>query len=321
MRVGIWISTVFCILLCGCGIEPEDRDFVTAVGFDKGFEAYILTAEGNSGEDTSEKNKSVTEGTGKNISEAVEACGLKSSGELFFGHTTLCIADISLLSDKTAVNEMVNYMEKDTQISRRVVIMASDDPKAVLEGENGGKDAAEFISEYYRSHTGEKPTELDRLCIALKEKGDIVIPAINATDKSFEISGGILMADGAAVKKLTDEEMRCVKWLDDDGSTGYINVETDNNSKFVKVKKKSIVVKPDKIIIKVEPENENSEITDEILTLCMEKIKQEAQAGLKILYDEDCDLMRMERAFEKGGIDKPEDSKYVDINTEIAVIM
>lgn len=302
MKAVTWISLILFLILCGCGIEPEDREFVTAVGFDKGYKVYVLTAEGNSGEDTNEKNKFVSEGNGESIAAALEDVSAKCPGELFFGHTSLCIVDISSFSDKTIVNEIVDFMEKDTGVSRRVIIMASDDPAAVMEGKKAEKDVAEFIGEYYRSHKDVKPVELDKLCIALREGGNILIPLINAENDSFDIEGGVLMSEGIAVRKLSKEEMRQVSWLNDDGGTGNINIQTKNGPCFVRFSKKDIDVEPERIIIRLSTEDGIENLSEEVLDICSEKIEKEALSGIKILADEGCDLIKMKRSFEKNGI-------------------
>lgn len=295
------ISLIICLMLCGCGVEPEDRSFVTAVSIEEGYKLSVLTAEGSVESDTNEKNESVIAGEGKSISEAVESCDIKSSGQLFFGHTVLCVADIALLEDRSAVEDMTAFMEENTQISRRVIILAADNPVNILSGTGDGKDVADFVSEHYKSHKNSSAVELDKLCRALAEGGDIVFPIIKGDGSSFEISGGVLLADGVFKQRLSQEDMECISWLVNDGTKTRITLNLDGKGINADISDKYVRVTPEMIKIRVRINTDNDDNRQRVMALCLNHIQKQAEKGLEILQSNGCDIIGMRHAFEKRG--------------------
>jgi hypothetical protein len=157
------------------------------MGIDEGFKVYLLTAEGSVESDTNEKNEAVTADFGESIEEAVSGCNAKSSGELFFGHTVVCVVSDELIKDRDSLEEAVRFMESETQISRRIIMLSADNPYELLSSTGEGKDIADFVGRYYKSHKSEKAVELDKLCRALAEGEGIEVPTVRVSESGFEI--------------------------------------------------------------------------------------------------------------------------------------
>jgi hypothetical protein len=287
------------------------------------YELSVLTAEGEVGEETDEKNESIVSAEGKSIREAVEKCDKATAGELFFGHTTVCIVNTELLENGSAVREAAEYMKNETQISRRVILFASDNPERVLKGESesGGRDVADFVKEYYKTHDKESPVELDKLCRALAENGDLVLPVISY-DSGFELDGAVLMSDGVLAKKLNDTEYKKVSWLLKENTCNIVTVENAEESLSVEIKDKSVRVNPEEIEIRIklkEGDGGSEYLTDAELKQIENKIKKEATEGLEILQKYNCDAVDMRHALEKARVDKTTDVlEGVNINVDLS---
>jgi hypothetical protein len=302
MKLKMLVGVMFALMLCACGTEPEDREFVTAVSISNGYEVSLLTAEGQLGEESDEKNEGIISAEGNSIREAVDSCDKMTAGELFFGHTTVCIVDKSLLKDGQKVKETVEYMSEDTQISRRVVLLAADNPREVLGGASNGSDVADFVKKYYKTHNNEAPVELDKLCRALAENGDVVLPIINYDD-SFELDGIVVMSNGVNVRELSGSDAEKVLWLLKDNTPPFVEGTYNGKNVSVDIKDKTISVTPEEIEIRISLA-ENESITDHLVKAVENKIRLQAEEGLEILRKYDCDVVDMRHALEKAGIDK-----------------
>jgi hypothetical protein len=320
LKLKVLIGIMCVLMLCACGTEPEDREFVTAVSISSGYKVSLLTAEGQLGEENDETNEGIISAEGRSIHEAVDSCNKVTAGELFFGHTSVCIVDKNLLKDGQKVKEMVEYMAEDTQISRRVVLLAADNPGKVLSGTSNGRDVADFVKEYYKTHSNEKPVELDKLCRALAENGDIVLPAINYDD-GFELDGIVLMSNGVNTCELSSLDAEKVLWLLNDNTAQFVEVTYSGKNVSVNIKDKTVRVTPEEIDIRVRTD-ENEALTDSLtLTKAVEnKIRLQAEEGLEILREYDCDVVNMRHALEKAGVDKTTNVlEGVKINCKIIV--
>ncbi len=309
----LFLSALLCVLLCGCAVEPEERSFVSAAGFGGGevWELTLLTAEGSVDSGSNEKNPEVIIGSGESPSMAVNSCNKNSSGELFFGHTLVCVIDTSLLESRSRVAEMTEFMAKNTEISRRVIILAAEDIPSVIGSSKDGRNIADFVDEYYSSHKSERAVTLDTLCRALAEGGDALIPLV---DSDGDINGGVLLADGSLKQYLTPAEVKCVSWLIDNGAEPSVAVDNGGVKTTVDIADKSVSTAADCVKVSVKLKTDDMENAEKIKTLALSQIKRQAQAGLEIIKENECDLVRMRHAYERAGREfKREDIKKAEV--------
>ncbi len=312
------VALFICLILCGCGVEPEDRSFVTAIAFDEGesYRVSVLTSEGSVDSENDEKNQSIIVGTGDSIAQAVENCDSQSSGELFFGHTVLCIVDKALLMEKSAIEEMTAYMTENTRISRRVIILAGDNTDAIMSGKGNGKNVADFVSEHYKAHDYCTPVELDKLCRAIAEGGNIAFPTIKYDKKSFAIDGGVLLSEGALSQSLTKEEADSIAWLVNDGSKPIVNLTLDGKNTTLQIEDKSIKIMPDLIKIRLKLDSEDRDNGQRLLQQCRSYVQGQAQMGFNILKNNNCDIIGLKRAMEIRGVNNKPFENNIKIEVE-----
>lgn len=299
------LSFMLCLLLIGCGREPEDRTFVSAVsvgGQEGQVKVCLRTSRGESGEEESENDGMVICGTGKNIYGAIEDCAKKNSGELFFGHTSLCILSKNVTEDKKMLWLVSKYIDEDAQVSRRIKLVAADDGEKVLKGSGQGTYAAQWLNEYYQTHKSEKPVDGNTLCRAMVEKGNLLLPVMESQKKGFKMTGGVLVANGEYACDLTREESEQIRLLINDGSKPYLIL---NNNKEEIAKRVKVEYGRVKIEIKVKTKGGDGETTKD----CAEEIRENAKKGLEILQRENCDLINMYRAVEIEGYPQEDFSK------------
>jgi hypothetical protein len=299
------VAICLCLSLCACGTEPEDRSFVTAIGITSDG-VCMLTAQGNiSDTDDNQKNKGVIYSDGSNIYSAVRECGNKVSGELFFGHTVVCVIGTDLLADRAKLRQAVDFLQADTQISRRVLLLAADDPVTVLSATTNELDTADFIGTYYKTHTAFRGTELDALCRALAESGDLLLPRVTADKDGILIDGGFMLTDGVLHTELTENDMYNISWLVDDNAKPQITITTKADTLDVTVLNKRTKVKTDgenasfDIHLKVKTDTDN---TEQIATLTANQIKKAAETGAEFLLDNNCDVVGLQHAAEIKGV-------------------
>lgn len=180
----ILISLTLCLMLCACGVEPEDRSFVTAISVNSEG-VNLLTAEGSVKDENEEKNQGIITGKGDTVAKAVKDCALKSSGRLFFGHTAVCIIDSELAGSKSALIDLAKYMAEETEVSRRVVLLQAENTEKIMNAED--KNIGDFVKKYYKAHRDYKPVELDSLCKALAESESLTIPTLKYENEAFII--------------------------------------------------------------------------------------------------------------------------------------
>lgn len=294
------ISLLICLLVCGCATEPEDRSFVSAAGIEKGFNVSLITADGSINSDNNEKNNNLISGNGKSLSQAIYNCEAKSSGQLFFGHTALCILDTDLFSDRSALGEITEFIKKDTQVSRRVIILAADKPAYIMSINAGGKDISDFAEEYYKAHKNITPTRVDELCRALAENGDIILPIVKGSKDGFEINGGVLLSDSVLSQRLTFEQMQCISLLKNDNTLPQIPVSIDGKEINVSIKNKTVKVSPEDIKIKLKFNIDDTDNITKTKTLALASAKNMALKGFEILQKNKCDVIGMRHAYEKA---------------------
>lgn len=99
MKNKIFVLLVFCLILCGCGNyrELNDLSVITGVAIDKdeaGYKLSYLIANSQKAQTSSKEGEAQTtvySGTGKNLTEAVNAIEVKSPKQLYYGHITVVI--------------------------------------------------------------------------------------------------------------------------------------------------------------------------------------------------------------------------------------
>lgn len=292
---GIIGAISLCLLLTACGLEPEERSFVGVMCFEgqKNTRLTLLTGEGVAGEEQQQKNLCLIRGQGSSPEKALEQCRSYSSGQMFFGHTGLIIMDKGFLQQPKAVAAAADFIRHNTQVSRRAVILAADNPGALLETRGEGEPLWVFVEEYYKAHREKQPFELDALLRLKAEGGCGLIPLIEQGSNGLEIKGGVLM-EGLQVAGSPDgEQALALQWLLGKGYEPYIYT----GSSPLEIRGKGLSFKPYRVVIRLRC---NKGSRDEAAKAY---VRQRAEDALEILRQKGCSLREVKRACEIAGVE------------------
>ena len=126
-------------MLCGCstpvGTQNDRRFMVTALGF-SGNDDITLTAEivtVNSESAESEPYTQVLTYTANSINEALNGIADSLSRPMLLEHCGVIVIDTAISAERFA--EICDYCFKENKITLSVYMMASENPKALLDGE------------------------------------------------------------------------------------------------------------------------------------------------------------------------------------------
>lgn len=294
------------LLLCGCEIrELEDRDFVLDFIVDKA-ENYICNvgvAEFSAQEGNSALTIEFLEDSGETIANALETINSNSSGQLYFGHTQLCLVSINALKSKETLTELVDLSERTTELTRRIIVLATDNPDAFKSDEQG--KVYSFVNDYYSGNYKYKNRnllmDLGRLTKQLIETGNAVLPIINKADEVVAIDECAIIKNNVFVGTLNQQQSKALIWLsDNEKAEDILNININDFVAAIKLKEKNIEKIPyeDKLVINILAEGEISgyalgkNVEDkEIKEKVEEKLETKINDTLKLLqkkYQTDC---------------------------------
>ena len=132
-------TALLCLMLCGCstpvGTQNDRRFMVTALGFsgndDITLTAEIVTVPSESAE--VEPRTQVLSCTENGINKALNGIADSLSRPMLLAHCGVIVIDTALSAESFA--EICDYCFKENKITLSVYMMASENPKALLDGE------------------------------------------------------------------------------------------------------------------------------------------------------------------------------------------
>ena len=239
MRYVKYISLVLLslVLLTGCWDkeELENRGFVISMGIDS-FDSdseenkidtkdkairYSLSMtlpnisdlEGQGGEET----KSIKKGVGETVSGAMRNIAAHSSRKIDYGHTKASIFGEEILSDSDLFKEAIDALERNTELSGKLIILATDEraEKILMSKVTDDPIIGLFISNFYKKNSSSTAiafrNDLQRFVQDLRLSGSAIIPKITLEDENLHLGGAGVIKD-----------FKLVGWLDDDDIKGYL---------------------------------------------------------------------------------------------------
>ncbi|MEE1239341.1 MAG: hypothetical protein UHO61_05405 [Acutalibacteraceae bacterium] len=134
-----FFTVCICFVLSGCSsflnTENDRRFMVTALGF-SGNENITVTAEivtVNSESAKSEPTPQVLSHTANSIDEALSGISDSLSRPMLLEHCGVIVIDTALSAER--FNEICDYCFRENKITLSVYMIASDNPKTLLDGE------------------------------------------------------------------------------------------------------------------------------------------------------------------------------------------
>lgn len=169
------------IMLTGCGndMEMENRDYVMAVGIDKdkNYNLTMSVAKLSEGSDKEERAENIVEGIGSTIANAIADANNKTKGSIYLGHNKVII----LSDDFKDYDELIEYTNKNIEISRDIVIVKAENPAEAIKAKNNDDTASEYIYTYFEN---KNKVDLDSLMDYYNNKTSIELPrAVIENDK------------------------------------------------------------------------------------------------------------------------------------------
>jgi Ger(x)C family germination protein len=212
------IAVVAAWLLTGCwdGVELENRAFVNAIGIDaddEGFSVSLSVSDLDTliGKKSDDDKNALKEGRGAAFMAALREAGAASSRKAYFGHTKVVVLGGGLLSDEQRFRETLDALERDYEMSGKMIIIATEGKAAeALTRDVAGEPAAGlFVTYYYKNNFDAAPfrQDLAKLIRELYDNNCALIPSID---------GDQLKLGGVAVIK----NYRLAGWLDGERAKG-----------------------------------------------------------------------------------------------------
>jgi spore germination protein len=192
---------VLCLaLLTSCGVELEDRAFVISIGADWNGE-YITTME-----IINEGTFSAAAGELKKTLELIED---QTPKRIYFGQTKLAVIGESILNQPEAFKEILNFIETNPEISRKIIFTAAENANHVLTDENTKENSGNsnentgiFVSRYYRLNKRSFKSTAEKVLFELRTKSQTFAPIIAKEDGKIKIGGAYDIQDYKAVGKV-----------------------------------------------------------------------------------------------------------------------
>ncbi len=186
------------------------------------------------------KSRYIKKSISETVSGAMSTTDSYSSKKLYFGQTKLVILGEGVLKDEKLFRETVDVLERNRQISRKVIIMAAN-------GESGEIVEAKvhsepmvgfFVSNFYKNKQFDVSVtfrkDLESLIRSLRASDTVIIPEISLENGEIILKGAAIVKDYKLVGKLNDVQTRGYLWFRGRGEGGEISCS--NKGDFIPLK-------------------------------------------------------------------------------------
>ncbi len=218
-------------MLCtGCfdKVELESRGFVISIGVDKfsgdkktGNRFAVTMALPNvavlldKGGGADKKAKSVKTESSETIAAAMKMVDSKSSQTLYYGLSKMVLISEGVLKDSALFRETIDAFERNREISRKIIVMASGEPaEEILNADVPGEPMVGlFAASYYKNNVAASTfkQDLEHVVGGLRSTGNTVIPKVEVKEKEIKLGGLAVIKD-----------YKLAGWLDDHETRGYL---------------------------------------------------------------------------------------------------
>lgn len=253
MKKHLPIFVVLLLTLSGCidKVELENRGFVVSLGIDRGENIPFAVsmaipdvqslASGSDGGD--KNNKYVKSSEGETISQAMWQADSYSSQKLYYGHSKICVISEDILKDEKLFREVLDTLERNKEISRKLLILATDkSSKDVLDAKSAGEPmVGMYVSNFFKNNAGTASVafrhDLGELISELRFSQNAVLPKIEIEEDEVKFSGAAVIKDYTLVGWMDDEQTRGYLWMKNSGVGSQITVDAFGGSVPLKITK------------------------------------------------------------------------------------
>lgn len=244
------------VLLTSCydKIELEDRALVISMGIDKDDDEFSLAMEIPSKLESDEENNknNVKEASAASVNSAMRKIDAYSGQKLYYGHTKACIIGKDILEDEKMFKETVDGLERNREISRKLIILATkDDADEIYEAKTDNEALTGiFINDFYKNNIKTLGItfrqDLEGIIQQLLSSSNTVIPEIENEEGKLKISSMAVLKNYKLAGFLNEEETRGFLWLCDYPVGGEITVPFENTNSALKISKKETKLNTEK---------------------------------------------------------------------------
>lgn len=289
------------LLLCGCEIkELENRDFVLQLLIDKKSEysCQVGVAEFSSQEGDSLVRMNFFNGSGQTIANALEEINSNSSGQLYFGHTQLCIISVDALKNEETLKELIDLSERNQELNRRILLTATDTPTAFSQDNKG--EIYALVKEYYSGNSNYKNRnimlDLGRVTKQLLETDNCIIPILHKEEENISIERCAVINNYTYVGETTKQQSKSIMWLTEyEKPEDVINIRVNNIPAVIRLRQTGIerIAYKDKLVINIKAQGEVYEYilgkglrNKDIENMTEEELKKQLYSCLSFLQKE-----------------------------------
>lgn len=217
MRLVVLVVSVMLLSACWDKVELENRAFVSVFGIDTVEEGFLVTVLMPANGEKSPEYALVATAAG--LYPALQNINLQSAQNAYYGQTKAIVLGADLLNAPEAMSQVLDAMERNREISRKVVLLATDGKasdivKAKL---SDGRPLGMYIAATYM----DKGTrlgiafkkDLEGLTEELRRNRGLTIPRIQVVD-------GVVKLEGVAL--VSTEPLLLQGWLGADEVRGLM---------------------------------------------------------------------------------------------------
>lgn len=297
--------------------EPENRLYISALGFDRSGEKIRVCAEAISIKDNATGDEYAIkhyEGEGDSVESAMHQITKNLVPAVNLSHCALVVLGENMLGEY--LNEFILYCFEDREITQSIQLISSDNAKELLQHNKENTKPIGFqISDFLSEDTDGTGMNKSSTLISVmnnreKEEDFFALPYFTVENKTYLFSGARVYKGGFPVCELDRTEMQLLKIAENKFRGGEIMIETEPQSRvFNIVSAKSSAAFEDgeefkyRLSIKIKTDNANKS-TEEIGDKIQKDIK-----GLII-------KMRDNFSVDPLGIEKLIKTKYKSLDYE-----
>ena len=234
-----------CLMLTGCWdkVEIENRSFVSAVGIDAykdevenainfdtpgSLNRFVATA-AMPGQGDGDSGTTLTS-VADSLMPALAMIRLGTSQEPYYGQTKVIVLGEDLLSDPKLTAQAIDAMERNSEISRKVMILSCEgDASEILQADMEGTQLGIYIADFYADKRTALAVafkkDLELILRDIRRADSTVIPRVAVNDGVVRLSGAALVNEFELTGWLDDAEVRGLMLAKGAGKNAYITAD------------------------------------------------------------------------------------------------
>ncbi len=189
------------------------------------------------------KSRFIKKSSSETVSGAMTTTDSYSSKKLYYGQTKLVVFGENVLKDEKLFREAVDALERNRQISRKVIILAANGKASdIVEAKvNSEPMIGLFVSNFYKNKQFSVAVtfrkDLESLVRSLRASDTVVIPEISLEGEEIVLKGAAVVKNYKLVGTLNDVQTRGYLWARGRGEGGEISCSHKGDFIPLKVEK------------------------------------------------------------------------------------